>query len=150
MGSQITGIMIVCLTVCWGAHKRKHQRSTSLAFVRRIHRWAVVSPRKGPVTWKMFPFDDVKMSGWKDMVEYHLILHIDGLLQDCAISSTLAKEIPQSYTKPSTRENLDETFYALRPRKMDTISQTTFSSAFHWIKMYEFRLKIHWSLFLRV
>ena len=33
---------------------------------------------------------------------------------------------------------------------MNAISQTTFSSAFYWMKMYELRLKIHWSLFLRV
>ena len=33
---------------------------------------------------------------------------------------------------------------------MDAISQTIFSSAFSWMKMYEFRLKFHWSLFLRV
>ena len=31
--------------------------------------------------------------------------------------------------------------------KMDAISQTTFSCAFSWMKMYEFRLKFHWSLF---
>ena len=34
--------------------------------------------------------------------------------------------------------------------KMDATSQTTFSSTFSWTKMYEFRLKVHWSLFLRV
>ena len=34
--------------------------------------------------------------------------------------------------------------------KMDAIFQTTFSSAFSWMKMYKFRLKFHWSLFLRV
>ena len=34
--------------------------------------------------------------------------------------------------------------------KMDAISQTTFSSAFSWIRIFEFRLKFHWSLFLRV
>ena len=34
--------------------------------------------------------------------------------------------------------------------KLDTISQTTFSSAFSWMKMFEFKLKFHWSLFLRV
>ena len=33
---------------------------------------------------------------------------------------------------------------------MDAISLTTFSSAFSWIKMFEFRLTFHWSLFLRV
>ena len=34
--------------------------------------------------------------------------------------------------------------------KMDAISQTTFSSTFSWMKMFEFRLKFHWSLLLRV
>ena len=34
--------------------------------------------------------------------------------------------------------------------KMAVIFQTTFSSGFSWTKMYEFRLKFHWSLFLRV
>ena len=29
--------------------------------------------------------------------------------------------------------------------KMDAVSQTTFSCAFSWMKMYEFRLKFHWS-----
>ena len=42
-----------------GADQRKHQSSASLAFVRGIHRWPVNSPHKGPVTRKMFPFDDV-------------------------------------------------------------------------------------------
>ena len=39
---------------------------------------------------------------------------------------------------------------SLRPRQMDAISQTTFSDAFSWMKMFEYRLKCHWSLFLRV
>ena len=34
--------------------------------------------------------------------------------------------------------------------KMDAISQTPFSSAFSWMKMFEFRLRFHWNLFLRV
>ena len=33
---------------------------------------------------------------------------------------------------------------------MTAIYQTTFSHAFPWMKMYEFRLKFHWSLFVRV
>ena len=45
-----------------GADQRKYQSSTSLAFVRGIHRWPVNSPHKGPVTRKMFPFDDVIMN----------------------------------------------------------------------------------------
>ena len=41
--------------------QEKHQSSTSLAFERRIHRWPMNYPHKGPVTRKMFPFDDVIM-----------------------------------------------------------------------------------------
>ena len=33
---------------------------------------------------------------------------------------------------------------------MAAISQTTFSSTFSWMKMFEFQLKFHWSLFLKV
>ena len=62
MASQITGVSIVYyLSVCSGADQRKHQSSTSLAFVRGIHRWPVNSPCKGPVTPKMFPFGDAIM-----------------------------------------------------------------------------------------
>ena len=41
--------------------KKKFKSSASLAFVRGIHRWPVNSPHKGPVTRKMFLFDDVIM-----------------------------------------------------------------------------------------
>ena len=34
--------------------------------------------------------------------------------------------------------------------KMAAIFQTTFSNPFSWMKLYEFRLRFHWSLFLRV
>ena len=61
MESQITSLTIAYSTVYSGADQRKHQSSASLAFVRGIHRWPVNSPHKGPVTRKMFPFDDVIM-----------------------------------------------------------------------------------------
>ena len=60
--SQITNLTIVYSTVYTGADQRKHQSSTSLAFARGIHRSPVNSPHKGPVTRKMFPFDDVIMT----------------------------------------------------------------------------------------
>ena len=44
MASQMTGVSIVCLTVCWGAGQRKRQCSASLAPVRGIHQWPVDSP----------------------------------------------------------------------------------------------------------
>ena len=57
--SQITGVSIVCSTVCSGADQRKPPISASLAFVRGIRRLPMGSPHKGPVTRKMFPFDAV-------------------------------------------------------------------------------------------
>ena len=50
MASQITGVSLVCTTVCSGTDQRKHQSSASLAFVSGIHWWPVDSPHKGPVT----------------------------------------------------------------------------------------------------
>ena len=53
LASQVTGVSIVCSTVCSGADQRKYQSSASLAFVGGIHRWASYT--------EMFPFDDVIM-----------------------------------------------------------------------------------------
>ena len=84
MTTQITSLAIVYSTVHSGSNQRKHQSSASPAFVRGIHREPVNSlnprlaerpletngrlanrrlnyPHKGPVTRKMFPFDDVIM-----------------------------------------------------------------------------------------
>ena len=61
MASQNTGDMIVYSTFCSCAAQRKHQSAASLDFIRAIHRSSVNSPHKGPVTQKMFPFDDVIM-----------------------------------------------------------------------------------------
>ena len=46
--------------------------------------------------------------------------------------------------------NFYSEFNILRPGQMDAISQTTFSNAFSWMEMFEFRLKCHWSLCPRV
>ena len=61
MASQITSLTIVYSAIYSGADQRKQQSSASLAFVRGIHRSLVNSPHKGPVTRKIFPFDDVIM-----------------------------------------------------------------------------------------
>ena len=62
MVSQITVILIVYSTVCSGADQRKHQSSTSLAFVRGNHWWQMNSLLKGPVMWKRFACEDTIMS----------------------------------------------------------------------------------------
>ena len=129
MASPITGVSIVCSTVCSGTDQRKHQRSASLAFVRGIHRWPMNSPHRGPVTRKMFQFEDVIMiltwlivskdcrpGLWFSIKKWKLsicfprfepnLLHgtlayIDGLAQDCSNSSALAMELLQSCAKSS-------------------------------------------------
>ena len=82
MASQITSLTIVYSIIYSCADQRKHQSSASLAFVRGIHRWPVNFPHKGPVTRKMFPFDDVIMfvdscSWWRHGME--IISPITGL-----------------------------------------------------------------------
>ena len=64
MASQITSLTIVYSTVYSVEDQRKHQSSASLAFVWGSHRRPVNSPHKGPVTRKLFPFDDVIM--WEE------------------------------------------------------------------------------------
>ena len=59
MASLITVVSIVYYTVSSSADQRKYQSFALLAFVRGNHRRPVISPHKGPVTRKMFPFDDV-------------------------------------------------------------------------------------------
>ena len=61
IASQITSLTIFYSTVYSDADQRKYHSSTSLAFVRGIHRGPVNSPHKWPVTRKMFRFDDVIM-----------------------------------------------------------------------------------------
>ena len=117
IGSQITSLTIVYSTVYSDADQRKHQSSTSLAFVWGIHRWPVNSPHKWPVTPKMFPFDDVIMrcQGSCNITHIFLIIapmifvdYIDGLVQDCSNSSALAVELLQSCAKPSIYSDVGE------------------------------------------
>ena len=78
MATQITGISIVCsLNVPLGADKIKYQSSASLAFVRGMHRWPVDSSQKGPVTRKMFPFDDVIMITPRGKVYMYLLVFVE-------------------------------------------------------------------------
>ena len=90
MASQITSVSIVCWTVCSGTDQRKHQSSASLAFVGGIHRWPVNSLHKGPITWKLFPFDDVIM-----------------LMALCEVNPLVISELPLQ--RASNAENLFDT-----------------------------------------
>ena len=70
MTSQITGVLIVCSTVCSDADQRDIKAPRHWPLWEEIHRSPVNSPHEGPVMRKMFPFDGV-------------IMHqIDGLVQE--------------------------------------------------------------------
>ena len=58
MASQITSLMIA-YSIVYLRRSKQHKSSASLTFVWGINRWPVNSLHKGPVTRKMFPFDDV-------------------------------------------------------------------------------------------
>ena len=120
MASKITSLTIVYSTIYSGADQRKHQSSAPLAFVRGIHRWPVNSPHKGSVKRKMFPFDDV------------ILRQLHFLCKIVASQTHFNKQQP--------------TFQAVEVKaglihwgrdKMDAISQTTFWSAFSWMKMFD-------------
>ena len=98
MASQITGLTIVYSTVYSGADQRKHQSSASLAFVRGVHRWPVDSPHKWPVMRKMFPFDDVIMSG---LALYVPVLYRNGTQTRSylSISTALGHQHSQCFLK---------------------------------------------------
>ena len=74
MASQITSFSIV-----WSGTDQRS--SMSLVFVRGIHRWLVDSPHKMPVTWKMFPVDDIIMiTIWVNSPNIRLVVLLLSLL----------------------------------------------------------------------
>ena len=91
MAFQVTGVSIVCSTVCSGTDHRKHQGSVSLAFVGR-------TPHKGPITRKMFPLNDAIMfdSWWRHQMET-----FSALLPLCEGNSPVTGEFPSQ--RPVTR-----------------------------------------------
>ena len=133
IASQITSLTIVYSTVYLGADQRKHQSSASLAFVRGIHRWSVNSPHKWPVTWKMFPFDDVIMQRDNPVGTLWWVSDI--------IVITLNDNTHVGFqTSISAHWN---------QKKMAAILETTFRMAFSSTKNF-IGLKFHRNLFLRV
>ena len=111
MASENISVSINFSTVCSGADKKNHQSSASLAFVRGIHRWLINSPHKGPVTWKMFSFDDVMCDGLCNSLQYwapvwyskdlQRLDNIGGFVQERRNFSALAMGLRLSCTNPS-------------------------------------------------
>ena len=148
MASQITSLTIVYSTVYSRRRSKKHQSSASLAFVTGSHRRPVNSPLNRPVTRKMSSFDDVIMRTFDNIIQINLIGKRPTLSSktDMKIMGYQSRQCIQLVISTTKHTQIN----SLRPRQMDAIFQTTFSNAFSSIKMYEFLLKFHWSLFLGV
>ena len=98
IASQIISLTSVYSAVS-SADQRKHKTSAPLNLVRGIHQWPVNSPHKGPVTRKMFPFDDViiltkfrsvHIRDW-DCTGSHILNHKSDIIND-GFEATLVNE----------------------------------------------------------
>ena len=125
IASQITSLTIVYSTVYSDVDQGKHQRSASLAFVRGIHRGPVNSPHKGPVTRKMFPFDDVIMKmlrrGMYDTMStppplsYPPIVWSIGCISGCGVWHILCFSYRQVYVVSAQQWPLLLTWFNFNP-----------------------------------
>ena len=79
MASQTTGVSMVCSAVCSGRSKDTSMLRVT-GFFRGIHQLPLNSPHKGPVTRKMFTFDDVIMAldywCWNVIVIFWFLSHM--------------------------------------------------------------------------
>ena len=139
-------VSVVCTTVCSGADQRKHQSSASLVFVRWSHRWPVDSPHKGPVTLKMFPFDDAII-----FTATVLCIRVRANQSGCRKKLGNGNNLQEEFNIIECSQNIFFTrckpcvCYCLKPhayewgrRKMATIMETTFSNVFSWMKKFMF------------
>ena len=91
--------------------------------------------RQGDKTYKCWQWMYKKT---KCIVIFFIILCLILLIHMCVLHRQTGMILPHQWLTHWGRD------------KMDAISQTPFSNAFSWMKMFEYRLKFHWSLFLRV
>ena len=131
MAFQVTSLTIVWSTVYSGADQRKHQSSTSLAFVRGIYRGPVNSPHKGPVARKTFPFDDVAMITWEM-----------GCVSNRRQTTIWTNDDPVPYMH-------QQHLIHWRRDKWPKFARRHFQMHFLKIQMFEFPSKFRRSLFLR-
>ena len=94
--------------------------SASLAAARPTARPPASPPARPPGPWRQYPSSP---EGW-GVKRIWMDGWMDGWMDPCKLTHWGRDQI-------------------------DALSQTTFSNAFSWMKMNEFRLGFHWSLFLR-
>ena len=162
MASQITSLTVVYLTVYSDADQRKHQSSASLAFVWGIHRDRWIPRTKGQLRGKCFHLMTsscilTKFSSFPAL-EVVILTTFCAARYDNFVNGHPTPRHQQNGIKQKEGANerifcylFSNTFKHFKTHwgrnKMAAIFQTTFSSTFSLMKMYEFRLRFHWSQF---
>ena len=140
--------------------------------MRGSYRWPVNSPQIGLLARKMFPFDDAIMKQASKVTIYHQnllkescgIFHwrrswvfCSGHWVNLVVTAVLNVNKTRLYQATAIHNPFSillRVGFSQLPHwgrdKMAIIFQTTFSNAFSWMKMNQFRLRFHWNLFPRV
>ena len=157
MASQITGVSIVYSTICSGDQRKHH--SASLAFWGEStgDRWI----HKGPVTRKMFPFDDVIMmpqcvkatqlpepSSWNNTAQNNLYLSWFVIVIIRWHNPPPRDDIFYNGKKNNTSISIS----IMRPKNKGInwwLPGSIYNRVdnYKWMEMQEFRLRFHRSLF---
>ena len=148
MASQITTITSVYSNVYSDADQSKHQSSASLASVRGIHRLTVNSPHKGPVTRKMFPFDNVIMMIWTVRPDHFWFPTFWNVLKGCKYKSHIMVQLISAFaiyaTNPIKVRHASESglrdHNAQRPYVLNTMADDIFVVASIWNRRQQYRI----------
>ena len=160
MASQITGVSLVCSIVCSNTDQRKLCVTSVCEENPPV---TGVFPLQKACNVEMFPFDDVikeslihlVLSLWEkkrwrppDIFLEHSVCFRVVDACTCYVSHDSHSQVSMMAADVLVPKRPVITHWGRN--KMAAILQTTFSNAFSWMKMYAFRLKFYWSLFLRV
>ena len=153
--------MTLIPTMLWPLQKKAHQNNVRFLWDKLYIFWKTHTELLQKV------YNDETISDSNRCIQYRLksepaLVHCDkeGLMQRIVNlmwlrTSPCLPNINTLRPRQNGRHFADDTFKwifltHLGRDKMIAISQTISSNKFSWIKMFEFRLKFHWTLFLRV
>ena len=88
--------------------RRRLKKPASLAVVKGVHRWPVDSPHKGPLSWEMFPFDDVIMISRGGMLDIYRKYRKHGVRLSYMVN-TMTADIIASWR--GTRANSEKAWF---------------------------------------
>ena len=103
MASQITGVSVVCSTVCSGTDRRIYHSSALLVFVRRIHRRPVSAQRASNAEKVPFlmtsPWGIVHARLWYGTLIIHILVLDDRLVDGSSKTARWIKTKPKIWRK---------------------------------------------------